>query len=479
MRQLTSLDAMFLAMESPTTFGHFSILVTMNGAVPIELDAVQALISERLPLLPSFRWRLQEVPLGLDHPYWIDDPDFDLEYHVRELAVPAPATAEKVATLIASIQSRPLDRSRPLWELYLIHGLPDGETAVLAKMHHAAVDGVSGTEILSILLDLKPEGRPQPAPQQTARDRRPSELEMLGRGLLGTPRYLSRVVRALPSTLPNIEDSPLLGGLPGAPGLGRVAKVVTKLLGGSTPEPAARKLTAKPLTFNGRISPHRRFAYGQLPLGPVKRIKNTYGCTVNDVVVALCAGVTRRWLIEHNELPAQPLVLHIPISVRGSAKAGAAGNEISVISTPFHTGEPDAVRRLQLTHESLKVAKDRHKALPASLLQDSAHFIPPALFAQATRASLALSAKSPMWNVEVSNVPGPALPLFFAGAQVHGIFPVPPISDGLGLNYTLISYQDTLGFGITVDREQVPDVWKLIGWLHEELAELERAAVPA
>ncbi len=174
------------------------------------------LIEERLPLLPPFRWRLKEVPLGLDYPYWIDDPDFDLEYHVRELALPPPPTDAKLAEQVARSFSRPLDRSRPLWELYLIHGLQGGQVALLTKIHHAVVDGLSGAEILGVLLDLSPEGREPPAETDHSADREPSDLEMLARDLLGTPRYTQRVLSGMPSTLPNLEDAPILRELPGA-----------------------------------------------------------------------------------------------------------------------------------------------------------------------------------------------------------------------------------------------------------------------
>jgi WS/DGAT/MGAT family acyltransferase len=303
---------------------------------------------------------------------------------------------------------------------------------------------------------------------------------MLARGLAGAPRYWGRVLRALPSTLPNLEDSPLLPDVPGAKSLGRAAaRFARRLRGGGESRVLERtNLTPPRTSFNGRISAHRRFAFGQVPLDAVKAVKNQYGCTVNDVVVAMCAGAVRTWLIEHGELPDTPLVAQIPISVRTEAQMGTYGNRVGMLSTPLYTNEPDPVRRLHLTHEAMRVAKERHKALPAQLLQDTAEMIPPAVFAQATRISTSLAAtRKPIWNLVISNVPGPPIPMYFAGAQVTALYPVSVITDGLGLNITLFSYCGRVCFGIVADREQMPDVWRLIDWLAESLAELELAAI--
>ncbi len=486
MRQLTGLDAQFLALESPRQAGHVGALALLDPSTRpsgrLELDDLQALIAQRLPLLPPFRWRLRPVPLGLDYPYWIDDPDFDLEYHVRELAIPPPATDEKLADQVARIFSRPLDRSRPLWEAYLIHGLADGHVALLTKIHHAAIDGLSGAEIMGVLLDLSPEGRPAPEASETPADREPGELEMLGRGLLGAPRYVQRVVSALPSTVPNLEHAPILGDIPGAATVGRVTSRMVRTLRPRESRVLQRSNLVPPrTTFNGRVSAHRRFAFGHLPLDDVKAIKNHYGVTVNDVIVSICAGAVRRWLIAHRELPDRPLVAQVPVSVRSEAQRGSFGNRIGMMSVPFMTNEADPVERLQRTHEALKDAKERHRALPAQLLQDAAQFIPPAVFSRASRVSFSLAAtRRPIWNLVVSNVPGPQIPLYLAGARVLTHYPVSVITDGMGLNITVMSYCGRLDFGIVADREQMRDVWDLIGWLGEALDELRpvQAAAP-
>src|SRR4051794_15019623 len=256
MRQLTSLDAQFLALETPRQTGHVGGLAVLDASTRVDktLDcaAVRTLLAERLPLLPPFRWRLTEVPLGLDYPYWIDDPEFDLEYHVRELALPKPGSDKQLAEQVARIFSRPLDRARPLWELYLIHGLKSGSSAVLTKIHHAVIDGMSGAEIMGLLLDLEPTGRQlPPAPPADAGDR-PGDLEMLGRGLLGLPRYPVRLLRSLPTAVPNIGETPF-GVLPGAGTVGRAAGAVQRVIARNGPRPGRGDLTAPKTSFNGRI----------------------------------------------------------------------------------------------------------------------------------------------------------------------------------------------------------------------------------
>jgi diacylglycerol O-acyltransferase / wax synthase len=478
-RQLTGLDAQFLALETARQAGHVGGLAVLdpssrpNGR--LDLSDVHNMIAERLPLLPPFRWRLRRVPLGLDYPYWIDDPDFDLEYHVRELALPPPPTDAKLAEQVARIFSRPLDRSRPLWEVYLIHGLQDGNVAVMTKIHHAVVDGMSGAEIMGVLLDLTPEGREPPPPSETPSDREPTELAMLARGLMAAPRYLQRVLSAAPSTLPNLEDTPILRELPGAKTLGRTTEQIVRTLRRRPSRVLERSNLTPPRTsFNGRVSAHRRFAFGQLSLDDVKAVKNAYGYTVNDVVMAICAGAVRRWLIEHDELPNCPLVTQVPVSVRSEEDQGTFGNRIGLMSVPLFTTEHDPVERLRLTHEAMRAAKERHKALPAQLLQDATQFIPPAVFARAAQVTFSLAAmRRPVWNLVISNVPGPQFPLYMAGARLEANYPISVITDGMGLNITVMSYDGHLDFGIVADREQMRDVWKLIDWLQESLAELK------
>src|SRR3954449_11411548 len=387
MRQLTSLDAQFLAIETPRTWGHVSGLAiydpstTDSGALTIE--DVCRMVSQRLHLLPPFRWRLVWVPFGLDHPYWIEDPDFDLDFHVRDSAVPPPGDDRQLAETVARIFARPLDRSHPLWELYLIQGIKGGRVGVLTKVHHSMVDGVSGNEILSVLLDQSPEGPQLPPPQSDGSGERvPGDLEMLGRGLLGLPRQPLRALRSLPTALPNLTDLPGANAFPAVPRLSRA------LAGLRRDDPSLLEVTtARPprTSFNGRVGPHRRFAFGSVPLDTVKRLKNELGITVNDVVVALCATAVRDWLLARGKLPEQPLVAMIPVSVRTEEEAGTFGNRISTMIVPIPTNVEDPRERLLRAHEYLGSAKEPHRALPADLLTDAASFIPPAVAARAAR----------------------------------------------------------------------------------------------
>jgi len=478
-RQLTSLDAQFLALETPRQSGHVAGVAILDPSTrpsgELTLADIHELMASRLPLLPPLRWRLVDVPLGLDYPYWVDDPDFDLEYHVRELALPAPGTDSKLAEQVARIVARPLDRARPLWELYLIWGLASGSVAMLTKIHHAVIDGLSGAEIMGVMFDLKPEGRDGEMPSMPEPERRPGDLEMLTRGLAGVPRYPLRMLRSIPSALPNLVETPF-GTIPGAGTVSRIADRAGRALGREGSVLERTSLKAPKTSFNGRVSPHRRFAFGQLSLDEVKAVKNQYGATVNDVVVSICAGTVRRWLADHDELPAEPLVAQIPVSVRTSAQSGTFGNRIMLMSAPLYTNEPDPVRRLALTHEAMGDMKERHRALPADLLQDANHFIPPAVFARAARATFSLATSSrgrPTWNLVISNVPGPQVPLYCAGARLEANYPVSVITDGMGLNITVMSYCGHMDFGFVADRDQMPDVWCLVDWLAGELDELK------
>jgi len=480
MRQLTSLDAQFLALETPRQTGHVGGVAILDPSTApggtLDVGDMKRLLEERLPLLPPFRWRLVEVPLGLDYPYWVDDQDFDLDFHVRELALPAPGSDHQLAEQVARIFSRPLDRARPLWELYVIHGLASGHVAALTKIHHALIDGMSGAEIMGLLLDLEPAGRELPPAPEPAPETKPGDLEMLGRGLLGLPRYPLRAVRSLPRAVPNLEDTPF-GTLPGATSIGRLAGRARGVVTGDGAGPRT-SLRAPKTSFNGRISPHRRFAFGHLTLDDVKAAKNEHGCTVNDVVVSMCAGVVRRWLVEHAELPDDPLVAQIPVSVRTTEQTGTYGNRIMLMSAPLFTNVEDPVDRLLRTHDAMGDMKQRHKALPAELLQDANHFIPPAVFSRAARATFRLATSSPgrpTWNLVISNVPGPQFPLYMAGAELQATYPVSVITDGMGLNITVMSYRGRMDFGIVADRDQMSDVWCLIDWLGDELGALKPA----
>src|SRR3954464_12922662 len=476
MRQLTTLDAQFLAVESARTYGHVGSLAVYDPSTApggtFEIAALCRLVGERIHLLPPLQWRLARVPFGVDLPYWIEDPDFDLDFHIRESAVPPPGDARRLAETVARIFARPLDRNRPLWEIYLIHGLPEGHVALLTKIHHSVVDGVSGNEILSVLLDPSREGREIPDAPRIRPDRVPSDVSMAGRGALGVVRHPLRMLRSVPKTLPHLTELPGVAALPGGP---TVSKAVGRFIGRGDPAILEATTARAPRTpFNGPISPHRRFAFGQLPLAAVKALKNEYGTTVNDVVVSLCAGAVREWLLERDALPAEPLVAMVPMYVRKRDEKGSWGNRISMMIVPIPTNEPDPATRLQRTHELLRSAKERHSALPASLLTDATAFIPPAVASLAARNTFdILSRTRPPLNLVISNVPGPRTSLYCAGAELQANFPISVVVDGVGLNIPVVSYKDRVDFGIIADREQVDDAWSFLEGARHALGELE------
>jgi diacylglycerol O-acyltransferase / wax synthase len=480
MRQLTSLDAQFLGVESPSTYGHVAGLGIYDPSTApggkLEIKDICGNIGERLHLLPPFRWKLVEVPFGLDLPYWVEDPDFDIDFHIRDSAVPPPGDDRQLAETVARIFARPLDRSRPLWELYLLHGIKGDRVGVLTKVHHSVVDGVSGNEILTMLLDQSPEGRElPPRGDDEIGERVPGDLEMLGRGLLGIPRWPLRAARSVPSAVPNLLDLPGANAFPGVPTIKRGLTGVKSLLGREDPSMLEVTSARPPRTsFNGPVSPHRRFSFGSVSLDSVKAIKNELGITVNDVVVALCATALREWLLDRDELPEDPLVAMVPVSVRGEEERGTFGNRISMMVVPIPTNEPDPRARVMRTHELLRGAKERHSALPANLLTDATSFIPPAVIARAARTTVdVLGRTRPPINLVISNVPGPREPLYNSGARLEAYFPVSVVTDGVGMNITVMSYRDHMDFGIVVDREQVDDAWPLLRGCQAALRELD------
>jgi diacylglycerol O-acyltransferase len=487
MRQLSSLDAQFLAVESARVYGHVAFLGLYDPSTApggrLDMESVTRLLRERLHLLPPLRWRLAPVPLGLDLPYWVEDPDFDLDFHVRETAVPPPGDDRQLAESAARLFGRPLDRARPLWELYVIHGLTGGRVAILTKIHHSVVDGISGNEIMAALLDPEPTGRViPPPPADGAPPPLPSDRAMLLRGLRGIPRQPLRALRTLPSTVAGFTDLPGANALPGVPTLSRVYSRARRALGSLESAGVLEVTTARPpkTPFNGPISAHRRFAFGSLPLDAVRQVRRDFGTTVNDVVVTICAGAVRDWLLARDALPEEPLVAMIPMSVRRRDERGTWGNRISMMIVPIPTNEPDPRRRLERTHELLRSAKERHSALPASLLTDATAFIPPTVAALAARNTVdILSRTRPPLNLVISNVPGPRSSLYCAGAELLANFPVSVIVDGVGLNITVVSYKTRVDFGIVGDREQIDDAWAFLDGAAHALRELEELKPPA
>ena len=484
MRQLTSLDAQFLAMETARTVGHVSGLAVMDPSTApggtLTAEDLCRLVGERIHLVPPFRWRLATVPLGLDHPVLDRGPRLRPRLpHPRDRgAAGGRQPTSSPSSWRASAPGRWIAPTRCGSSTSSTAFPRAAASALLTKVHHCAVDGMSGAEIMSILYDLDPAGRA--IPEETkghVGERVPSQFELLARSLLGLPRPL-RTLAMLPATLPRLDSVPVVGALPGALAVSRVATRIARM-GRDTKDGGVLERTnvrAPRTRFNGRISPHRRFAFASLSLDRIKAIKSAAGVTVNDAVVAICAGGLRAWLDERGELPVEPLVSMVPVSVRSREQMGTFGNRVSTMFVPIPTDEPDPRRRLQRAHEILASAKEQHRALPADLLADASRFIPPALAARAARVTsevLSSSRLTPMLNLVISNVPGPREPLYCAGARLEHNYPVSVITDGVGLNITCLSYLDRVDFGIVVDREMVDDAWSIMEAIERELELLD------
>ncbi|MDQ1630984.1 MAG: diacylglycerol O-acyltransferase / wax synthase [Frankiaceae bacterium] len=475
MQQLTGLDAAFLALETPTVYGHVGsicILDPSTATEPFTLEHITEVVQSRLHLLPPFRRRLVEVPFGVDQPYWIEDPDFDIEFHVRELALPSPGDDRQLADQAARLHARPLDRRRPLWELYLIHGLQGGRVAIYTKVHHAAIDGVSGNDILTALLDLTPEGRDLGDPPAWHCDPVPGNFRMVSASIVSLAKQPLRAARlsyGILTSLPGMARSSARPRLP----------IIDDLLGrdSNLTLPGA-SLRAPHTPFNKSITGHRRWAFCDVDLAGVKKLKNATGLTVNDVVMALCAGALRRWLQDHDALPDEPLVSAVPVSIRTEGQK--LGNRVSAMLAPLPTNVADPAERMRLSHQAMLAAKEQHGALPADLLGDVTQFAAPALANQASRlaARLRLVERISPFNLIISNVPGPNVPLYYAGAKLIAYYPLSAIADGQGLNITVMSYGGKMFFGLISDRDLVPDLDVMAGYLVDELRDLLAAVAP-
>ena len=489
MRQLGGIDVSFLNMETPSTFGHVSSLNIFDpSGAPggAGLEATKQIILERIDLLAPFRRRLIEVPLGLDMPYWIEDPDFDIDFHVRHHAVPPPGTPEQLSEVVSRIVARPLDRSRPLWELYVIEGVDNGRLiAQLTKVHHAAIDGAAGASMLAAILDESPDYRPTGFTAPWEPEQVPTDSQMLRITALEYLRRPEKFIRLSVRSIREIAASSRIGGLraladviaqpmPGP--LGQMIRVRLRGTNNDVDHPPALPPTHAPRTpWNRPITPHRRFACTTIPLEDAKRVRRQFGCTFNDVVMALCSGALRRYLILHDCLPEEPLIAMVPISVRSGTETNTYQNKVSMLLADLATNEADPVARLRRVCESMTAAKANFAAIPAETLQDFTQFAPPAIAARAMRMYSRLriaDRMNPPFNLVISNVPGPNYPLYSAGAKLQHFYPVSALSDGQGLNMTVQSYNGNLDFGFIACRDLVPDVWILTELLHESMQEL-------
>ena len=477
MKQLSGMDVTFLNMETPTTFGHVASLNLFDATGPggeNVLETTKQIFLDRIGALEPLRRRLVEVPLGLDLPYWVDDPNFDIDFHVRHHAVPPPGTPQQLSEVISRIHSRPLDRSRPLWELYVIEGIDEGRLfATFTKVHHATVDGAAGAIMLASLLDtaagtrrrwLRCCGRPSHCrPSSNCIQRTVIEyLKRPEKAIRLTTRAIREARRGLAERWP---ADPRRASSPSRC-RARSASFMRRRIRGVDHEidnPPHLPYTAAPRTpWNASIGPHRRFAYTTLSLEDAKTIRRELGCTFNDVVMALCSGVLRRYLEKHDALPSESLIAGVPISVRTGDEEDVYQNRVSMLLADLATNEPDPLKRLARVRASMDKAKSSFKAIPAETLQDFTQFAPPAIAARAMRMVSRLKIAdrtAPPFNLIISNVPGPAHPLYSGGAQLKHFYPVSICTDGQGLNITVQSYNGSLDFGFIVDRDLVPDVW--------------------
>lgn len=466
MQRLSGLDAGFLYLESRSAHMHVGTVCVLDPAgVPggWSFGRIRDLVENRLPLLPPFRRRLVEVPFQLHHPLWVEDPDFDLDYHLRRACLPSPGGARELADLAAEIMGRPLDRSRPLWEMYVVEGLEGGRVACVAKTHHAAIDGVSGAELTANLLDLGPEPRVVPPPDPPWRpDRIPSDLELVSSALSALAVQPLSLVQAVQRTVGVSLDLVRRNREPDV-----------------RPPPAP--FSAPRTCLNAAITPHRRLAFTQVCLDDVKAVRRALGGTVNDVVLAVCAGALRRYLLEEGSLPEEPLVAMVPISVRGEGQQATMGNRVSAMLVSLATDVEDPVARLRAVSEAARRAKDQDQAIGAEALRDWAELAAPAVAARAARLvsrTKVFDRVRPLFNVVISNVPGPGFPLYCAGARVEALYPMGPVADGVGLNMTVMSYQGSMYFGLVACRETVPRLERIAGHLDDALEELGKAAAP-
>ena len=489
MKQLSGMDVSFLNMETSTVFGHVSSMTvydpsgTPGGA---GLEATKALVAQRLDRLDPFRRRLVTVPLGLDLPYWVEDSELDLDFHIRHLAVPPPGTPEQVSEVVARIMGRPLDRRRPLWELYVIEGLEGGRIAQLTKIHHATIDGASGANLLATLLDTDPGARPDAVAVPIEGETIPSDMEMLQRTMFEYVKRPEKMIRLTVRSLRELSKSTRNGGLGALADLiaqpmpGPMGNLIRQRLranrGDETDKPMALPPTQAPRTpWNRPITAHRRFAYTTIKLDDAKQIRRAHGCTFNDVVMALCAGALRRYLIEHDALPEDPLIAMVPVSVRTAGEGGVYENRVSFMLANLGTNVKSPLKRLKVVQQSMTAAKENFAAIPAEALQDFTQFAPPAIAARAMRmySQLRIADRmNPPFNLIISNVPGPAEPLYSAGARLEHFYPVSAVADGQGLNMTVQSYNGNLDFGFVACRELVPDLWRLVDLLHMSMDEL-------
>jgi len=474
MQQLSGFDATFVSIENPRTPNHVALYfiydpTTARGG-SVSCDDVVANLARRVHLVALLRLKLARVPLDLDVPYWVEDPDFDFDYHVRHLVLPEPGTWSQFTTLLGRLHARPLDMSRPLWECYVIEGLNDvedlskGAFVLLFKIHHAAIDGQAGVELMNVLHDLSPDAPPPPPAPPWDPPRGPSSAKLLGRGALNLIRSPVRVAAAVGRVVP---------------GFGRALAAVRS---GSLQRPPRG---APPTRFNAPVSARRVTDACRVSLTDLKRIKGIVpGATVNDAVLAVFAGALSQYLESKGELPSEPLIAIMPISVRTEDERAAIGNRVATTTVSLATDVEDPVERLRAIHASTSNAKSYVEAVDARALSELSNLMPGALVGIAYRAVGRLAQTGafdhvrPRATATISNTPGPTVPLYFAGARLVTYAGMGPIYDGGGLIMGPTSYCDDVNFTFTSCPEIVPDREWFVECVRQSFYTLLAAAAP-
>jgi hypothetical protein len=449
LQRLSGLDASFLYLETSTQPLHVcSILELDTSTIPggYTFERLRDELFLRIAAIPSFRQKLSNTFLNLDHPVWVEDDDFDVDRHVHRIGLPSPGGRVELAEICGHLASLPLDRRRPLWEMWAIEGLDGsdarkgGRMAVMTKVHHAAVDGVTGANVMSQLCSVEPDAPPPDRVEVPGRDVNPLRIALGGLGRFAS-RPIDLATNVLPSTVTTVVDT------------------VRRAAGGRA---MANPFAAPQSPFNGSITAHRNVAFTQLDLADIKTVKDHFGVKVNDVVMALVSGVLRTFLLDRGQLPESSLVAMIPVSVHDRSDRPGR-NQVSGMFSSLHTEIEDPAERLRAIAEANTVAKEHSSAIGATLLQDWSQFAGPAVFGVAMRvyARSRLTESRPVHNLVVSNVPGPQIPLYFLGAEVEAMYPLGPIFHGAGLNITVMSLNGRLNVGLISCPELLPDLWDM------------------
>lgn len=458
--RLTSIDASFLAQEGRSSHMHIGGVLIFDGPAPPFQDYLDH-VRGRLHLVPRYRQKLATPPLQSGRPMWVDDPDFNLEYHVRHTALPRPGNEEQLMQLVGRLASQRLDRARPLWEMWLVEGLTDDRFAIISKTHHALVDGIAGVDLATVLFDLSPTGVPGDAEEElepwTPRPE-PSDAELVLAGARGvvrtavglTARSVSAAARPA-RTAAALRDA--------AEGLGELVWAA---------------LNPAPETpLNVEIGPHRRYVPVRQRLEDYKEIKNAFGGTVNDVVLTVVSGALADWLhsrgIQTRGLEMRALV---PVSVRGPDGHGALGNQLTAMRGPLPVYIDDPVTRLRFVRHAMDGLKESKQAVGAATLTAMNNLAPPTVLAQASRINFSTR----LFNLLVTNVPGPQVPLYVLGRQLRDLFPVAFLPEHHALAVAIMSYNGSLDFGLLADYDALPDVDVIAKGIDRALGELLAAA---